>query len=213
MAPRPTAVTPDLPDADVVKRAREGDHEAFRVLVERYQGRAHRLALRILGDPERARDAVQEGFLKAYGSLAKFQGRSGFYTWFYRLIFNLCIDMKRRDRSGRHVVWDDEVARQVADAPGSPAPFVEAGPGRSLERLELRQALLEAIEALPADAKRTLLLREVDGLSYAEIAEVLEVPRGTVMSRLHHARRRVREALLEKGVVELSDEAVVGEMA
>ena len=103
MAPRSTAVTPDLPDADAVKRAREGDHEAFRVLVERYQGRAHRLALRILGDPDRARDAVQEGFLKAYGSLAKFQGRSGFYTWFYRLIFNLCIDMKRRDRSGRHV--------------------------------------------------------------------------------------------------------------
>ena len=70
--------------------------------------------MRILGDQDQARDAVQDGFLKAYSSLDRFEGRSGFYTWLYRLIFNLCIDMKRRDRSGRHVEWDDEVAREVA---------------------------------------------------------------------------------------------------
>jgi len=202
VAKRSPAVTPDLPDTEVVRLAQAGDHEAFRILVEKYQGRAYRLALRILGDHDRAKDAVQDGFLKAYGSLAKFEGRSGFYTWLYRLIFNLCIDMKRRDRSGRHVEWDDSVARNIADAPGAAVPHVDAGPSRALERSQLRVALAEAIETLPEDARRTLVLREVDGLSYAEISEALGVPKGTVMSRLHHARRRVREALAEKGVVE-----------
>ena len=182
-------------------RARDGDHEAYRVLVERYQGRAYRLAVRVLGDPDWAHDAVQEGFLKAYGSLDRFEGRSGFYTWLYRLVFNLCIDMKRRDRSGRHVEWDDATATDV-DGPGAPAkPHGVDGPALELERAELREALGRAIAALPDDARRTLLLREVDGLSYAEIAESLGIPKGTVMSRLHHARRKVRALLAEDGVV------------
>lgn len=207
----PARSASELGDADAVARARNGDHDAFRVLVERYQGRAYRLALRILGDPEKARDAVQEGFLKAYGSLDKFQGRSGFYTWLYRLIFNLCIDTKRRDRSGRHVEWDDEVAREVAaGGPGEGAGLLFE-PARELERGELRDALARAIEALPEDARRTLLLREVDGLSYAEIAESLSVPKGTVMSRLHHARRRVRKLLVEAGAVEPAELACAGE--
>jgi RNA polymerase sigma-70 factor (ECF subfamily) len=195
-------LNPDLPDTEVVALAQAGDHEAFRILVEKYQGRAYRLAVRILKDEDLAKDAVQDGFLKAYGSLAKFEGRSGFYTWLYRLIFNLCIDMKRRDRSGRHVEWDETVARDIANVPGAAIPHTDAGPGRALERSQLRVALAEAIETLPEDARRTLVLREVDGLSYTEIAESLGVAKGTVMSRLHHARRRVREALVEKGVVE-----------
>jgi RNA polymerase sigma-70 factor (ECF subfamily) len=198
----PARPLPDLSDADAVSRARDGDHEAFRVLVERYQGRAYRLAARLLRDPDLARDAVQEGFLKAYGSLARFEGRSAFYTWLYRLVFNLCIDMKRRDRSRRHVAWDDEVARQVSPA-AEAAPSEAPKPGEAFDRVELRAALAEAIEQLPEDARRTLLLREVDGLSYAEIAEALDIPKGTVMSRLHHARRRVRELLVEAGAVEL----------
>ena len=90
-------------DADVVQRARAGDHAAFRVLVERYQGRAYRLALRVLRDEDQAQDAVQDAFLKVYGSLDRFEGRSGFYTWLYRIVMNLCIDRKRRDRSDREV--------------------------------------------------------------------------------------------------------------
>lgn len=194
----------DLSDVEAVTRSRNGDQDAFRVLVERYQGRAYRLAARLLGDPVQAQDAVQEGFLKAYGSLTRFEGRSGFYTWLYRLVFNLCIDMKRRDRSSRHVEWTDEVAGQLAPTDGAPPA---SGPAVELERGQLRIALAAAVEQLPEEARRTLLLREVDGLSYAEIAEALGIPKGTVMSRLHHARRRVRQLLVEAGAVEMEGEA------
>ncbi len=192
-------------DTEVVERARKGDHEAFRILVERYQDRVHGLALRILRDRERARDAVQEGFLKAYAGLERFEGRSGFYTWLYRLVFNQCIDMKRRDRSGRHVEWDDEISHDVApgaDAAPLPVGTELADPARAYHRTQLRLALTAAIESLPEDARRTLVLREVDGLSYQEIAQALDIPKGTVMSRLHYARRRVRETLIATGAVE-----------
>ena len=81
------------------------------MLVERYQGRAYRLALRVLRDEDQARDVVQDAFLKVYGSLDRFEGRSGFYTWLYRIVMNLCLDRKRRDRSDREVEWNDEMAR------------------------------------------------------------------------------------------------------
>ena len=192
-----------VPDAEAVARARQGDPEAFRVLVERYQGRAYGQALRMLGDPERARDAVQEGFLRAYRGLPRFQGRSAFYTWLYRLMFNVCIDSKRRDRSGLQVEWDDAVARELpADVEEGPQLRVAPGPEEALERAELGSVLREAIDQLPGDARRTLLLREVDGLSYAEIAQALEIPKGTVMSRLHYARRQLREELVDIGIVD-----------
>ena len=194
----------DLSDAEAVTRSRDGDQDAFRVLVERYQGRAYRLAARLLGDSDLARDAVQEGFLKAYGSLGRFEGRSGFYTWLYRLVFNLCIDMKRRNRSSRHVEWNDEAAARLAPTDDTPP---DSGPAIELDRGELRVALAQAVEQLPEEARRTLLLREVDGLSYAEIAKALGIPKGTVMSRLHHARRRVRQLLVEAGAVESNGDA------
>jgi len=206
------------PEAELVDRARKGDHAAFRILVERYQDRVYGLARRILRDPELARDAVQEGFLKAYAGLERFEGRSGFYTWLYRLVFNQCIDMKRRDRSARHDEWDDEIARDVApgaDAPPLPVGTELADPAKAYHRGQLREALAAAIESLPEDARRTLVLREVDGLSYEEIAKALQIPKGTVMSRLHYARRRVRDTLIAKGAVEetrpISDPETPGE--
>jgi RNA polymerase sigma-70 factor (ECF subfamily) len=193
-------------DAELIERAKRADHEAFRVLVERYQGRAYGLALRVLRNEEQARDAVQDAFIKVYGSLGRFEGRSGFYTWLYRLVMNVCLDMKRRDRSSRHVEWEEERAAEIAlDAEslvsGANAPE-RRGPAAELERAELREAMARAIETLPEDARRTLELREIDGLSYAEIAQAVGVPKGTVMSRLFYARRRVRAALVEAGVVD-----------
>ena len=197
-------------DVEIVQRAREGDHEAFRVLVERYQSRAYRLALRVLRDEEQARDAVQDAFLKAYGSLDRFQGRSGFYTWLYRIVMNQCLDRKRRDKSDRELEWDDVTAARAARTPAAgsfegggagPAPDVAA------ERGELRQVLEKAIAELPDDARRTIELREIDGLSYREIAEALGVPKGTVMSRLHYARRRLQESLRSAGIDPLAEGA------
>jgi RNA polymerase sigma-70 factor (ECF subfamily) len=205
-AGRSAAESTGPPESEIITRAKAGDHEAFRVLVERYQGRAYRLARRIMGDDELAQDVVQEAFLKAYASLGRFEGRSKFYTWLYRLVFNLCIDTKRRDRSPGPVEWSEEHPLDVAPeaaAAGIGGPEV-ATPSRELERKELGELMARAIEALPEDASRTLLLREVDGLSYAEIAQSLGVPKGTVMSRLHYARRRVRAALVEAGVVDLA---------
>lgn len=201
-----SAAMADPTDAEAVTKAATGDHEAFRILVERYQNRAYRLALRVMRDEESARDVVQEAFLKAYRSLDRFEGRSSFYTWFYRIVMNLCLDAKRRQPVGRQVEWDEQVAMHTPTATGLDAVDADrqraAGPSGELERAELRDALRKAIEQLPDDARQTLLLREVDGLSYAEIAQALQIPKGTVMSRLHHARRRLRGLLEASGAID-----------
>ncbi len=163
--------------------------------MERYQGRAFGLALRVLRDEEQARDVVQDAFLKAYGALDRFEGRSSFYTWLHRIVMNLCLDRKRRERSSRRVEWSEEVEREAEADPESPEPEL------ALERAELRAQLAQALAGLSEDARRTLELREIEGLSYQEIAECLGVPKGTVMSRLHTARRRVRRALVAAGAV------------
>lgn len=188
-------------DSEAVDRARRGDHEAFRLLVERYQARVFRLALRVLRDEEQARDAVQEGFLKAYRSLDRFEGRSRFYTWLYRLVLNLCLDMRRKDRSDREVEWDEERVHPAGEV-GEPAlEEADGGPAGALERAEIRERVGAAIERLPEVQRETLILREVEGLSYQEIAEALGISKGTVMSRLHYARKKVQRILEEEGVV------------
>jgi len=197
-------------DLEAVTRAAQGDHEAFRVLVDRYQSRAYGLALRVMGDEEQAKDVVQDAFLKAYRSLDRFEGRSSFYTWFYRVVMNLCIDAKRRQPAGRLVEWDEGHALETPVGTGldavDPARQQTGGPAGALERAELREIIGRAIEVLPDDARQTLMLREVDGLTYSEIAKSLGIPKGTVMSRLHHARRRLRALLAEQGVDEIGEE-------
>jgi RNA polymerase sigma-70 factor (ECF subfamily) len=204
----PAAGALDLPDDEAVRRVRAGDRDAFRVLVERHQGRAFRLARRVLRDEEGARDAVQEAFLKAYASLDRFEGRSGFYTWLYRLVLNQCLDMLRRRRSERRVDrQDDDDALENAAADPPQVSGVVFEPAAETMRGELREKLAAAIATLPEAARQTLLLREVDGLSYAEIAEALDIPKGTVMSRLHYARQRLQHILAGAGVTpDLEDE-------
>ena len=182
-------------DEDAIRRAQAGDPDAYRVLVERYQGRAFRLALRVLKDEDAAQDAVQEAFLKAWNALPKFEGRARFFTWLYRLVMNQCLDQKRRDKSDRHTAYEEGGVVE-AELSEVPPPEVEgvgfAAPAAEVARKELRARLAEAIEKLPDNARETLLLREVEGLSYAEIATTLDIPKGTVMSRLHYARKQLQ---------------------
>jgi RNA polymerase sigma-70 factor (ECF subfamily) len=197
-----TSNKPEQPtDAEAIERARRGDHEVFRVLVERYQGRAYRLAVRVLRDEEKARDAVQEGFIKVYRSLDRFEGRSSFYTWLYRLVLNLCLDMRRRDRSDREVEWTEERAHSPEEPGGGPFGASGGGPAGEFERAEIRARVAAAIDTLPDGQREALVLREVEGLSYREIAESLGISKGTVMSRLHYARKKVAAQLEAEGVV------------
>jgi RNA polymerase sigma-70 factor (ECF subfamily) len=201
-------------DLEVIQRIRDGDTEAFRLLVERYQGRAHRLALRVLRDEEAARDAVQDAFVKAYSALGRFEGRSSFFTWFYRLVMNQCLDAKRRDKSAREQAFEEGGGTEPElEASFNPVPEVDGvsfAPAATLMRKELLAHLAEAVEKLPEAARETLLLREVEGLSYAEIAKALEIPKGTVMSRLHYARRQMQKLLVEAGVAQANPEAPEG---
>lgn len=196
-----TAERGEPSDRDAIRQAQAGDPDAYRVLVERYQGRAFRLALRVLRDEDAARDAVQEAFLKAWSALPKFEGRSNFFTWLYRLIMNQCLDHKRRDRSDRHVEFEEggRVEAELGDDPAAEVLGVSFAPAVDVARKELREQLALAIERLPEAARETLLLREVEGLSYAEIATALEIPKGTVMSRLHYARKQLQTWLHEVG--------------
>jgi RNA polymerase sigma-70 factor (ECF subfamily) len=196
------------PDLEVIQRVRNGESEAFRLLVERYQARAYRLALRVLRDEEAARDAVQDAFVKAYSALGRFEGRSSFFTWFYRLVMNQCLDARRRDKSAREVAFEEGSGQEpVPEASFESVPEVDGvsfAPAASLMRKQLLDHLAQAVERLPPAARETLLLREVDGLSYTEIATALGIPKGTVMSRLHYARKQVQKWLVEAGVARAS---------
>jgi len=185
-------------DWELVQRTREGDREAFRVLVERYQRKVAALALGMLRNREDALDVVQETFSKAYQSLDKFKGDSSFYTWIYRIASNLCIDQQRRDAKmpqATSSTTDDDGAGED-ELPGALREGGDLGdPFRSARDAELARGIRDAISELTPEHRAVILLREVDGLSYEEISQALDCPKGTVMSRLHYARRQLQERL------------------
>ena len=181
-------------DGELVERARRGDREAFRVLVERYQRKVAALAVGMLRNREDALDIVQDTFTKAYQSLDKFKGDSSFYTWVYRIGVNLCIDHQRRESRYVQATPDmDDAGDEVA--PRTPEELERDEPFERAQSTEIGARLAEAIDELTPEHRAVILLREVDGLSYEEISQVLECPKGTVMSRLHYARRQLQTRL------------------
>lgn len=184
---------------ELVSLAKAGDSDAFAQLVEENQDRVYSLALRMVGHPEDAADLAQEAFLSAWRALAGFQGDAAFSTWLYRLTTNLCIDFLRKEKRKRaagNVLYldDTEEGEASIDLPDS-----TADPHRQLEQNEVRERLGQAMKALSPEHRQVLSLREISGLSYAEIAGVLGVEEGTVKSRIARARTALRKKLLESG--------------
>ncbi|MHC4816745.1 MAG: RNA polymerase sigma factor [Planctomycetota bacterium] len=172
-------------DRDLVRRIRDGDAEALRAIVERYQDRIFSLIFGIVRDRHEVEDVAQEVFLKVYTRIQAFDERSKFYTWLYRVAANAAKDhVKKRSRRPAVALEEDDVIPSTGDNPVGHAAAAET-----------RRLVREAIAALPLRYREVLTLRELDGLSYNEIAGVLKISIGTVESRLHRARAKLKRRL------------------
>jgi RNA polymerase sigma-70 factor, ECF subfamily len=183
-------------DKPLVRAAQRGDRAAFRALVMKYQRRVYQLAVSMLKDPDEAMDIVQETFVRVHRYLPSFKGDSSFFTWTYRIAANLCLDVSRKRGRGERVDIDDETDADI-EAHMDPPSAAFAGPQRAVLNEELKEKLDEALASLSENHRSILLLRELDGLSYEELAKVLGIRKGTVMSRLFHARLKMQRKLRE----------------
>jgi RNA polymerase sigma-70 factor (ECF subfamily) len=190
----------DLSDEELVDRAKAGERGAFDLLAIRYKDRIFNLCFRKLGDAEEAADAAQEAFLKAYRALPGFEGKSKFFTWLFRIALNCSFTRGKKRARDREIapVSHDRAGRPGSEDEGGnglePADVREEPAAAALTR-ERARLVQEAIATLEPDFHRIVLLRDIDGLAYEEIAEVLEIPVGSVKSRLHRARIVLREKL------------------
>jgi RNA polymerase sigma-70 factor (ECF subfamily) len=182
----------EIDERALIQRCIAGDATAFEPLVEKYRQRVWRLAYQVLHDREEAWDVAQEAFVRAFHSLPSFRGQSAFYTWLFRITVNVATDRHRQRGAqarafGPERVSEEEWARTTPDPGG--------GPEQQAARKEQRERIRSALDALPPKARTIIMLSDVEGLSYREIAEVLNCPIGTVMSRLHNARKRLKVLL------------------
>lgn len=184
-APSRASLYVRLPDADLVRRANDGDRRALETLVERYSARVSRLAAQLLTDIEDARDAAQESLLKVSTRLRQFRGECQFSTWLHRLVVNTCRDWAERQRLRRSEVLPEVDSRVDPDS----------DPSRSAMLADLRRELLQGLARLTAEQRRAVLLRDGLDLSYDEIARLVRVPVGTAKSYVHRARRGLRRRL------------------
>ena len=181
-------------DSALVARAQSGDYRAFEELVRRYRNEVFALAHHFVHNREDAWDVAQEVFIKAHRALRHFRGDAAFKTWLMRITSNQCKDYLKKRRL-ETVPFDEAVETKA----GSRA---QLDPGRASEARETGEAILKAVDALPMKHRTAFVLREFEGLSYEEMAGVMACSVGTVMSRLHHARKKLQRALTQMGVWE-----------
>lgn len=185
-------------DHDLVQRVQAGDSAAFRALYDKYHRRAFAVAMGVVKNQDDALDVVQEAFVKVHKNIHKFQGSSSFYTWLYRIVMNASIDHVRKVSRRKNLDFDERALHEESEVAGDGAlvPTVSnANPGRAALRRELGDSIRAALESLPEHHRAVIVLREIEGMSYEEMAESLGVPKGTIMSRLFHARKKMQAAL------------------
>jgi RNA polymerase sigma-70 factor (ECF subfamily) len=183
-------------DRELVEAARSGDAEAFGALVRRHQKRIYRLALHLLRNGTEAEDVTQETFVRAYGAIGRFDGRSEPFTWIYRIAVNLSLNAIRSRKPNRNAVAPDDprIEGLLIETRGGAANPAEASADR-----ELALALLDGMDTLSDTLRTTLVLVTIDGLSHTDAAQVLGCPEGTVAWRVHEARRKLRAFLESRG--------------
>ena len=177
-----------LSDADLVRRAKNGDRRAMEALVERYSARVSKLASQLLSDVEDARDAAQESLLKVSTRLRQFRGECQFSTWLHRLVVNTCRDLAERQRLRRSETLPDEDIREDESS----------DPSRLAVLADLRRDLAQGLSRLTVEQRRVVLLRDALDLPYDEIASRLRIPAGTAKSYVHRARKGLRAKLQEQ---------------
>jgi RNA polymerase sigma-70 factor (ECF subfamily) len=178
----------------LVRECLEGDASAFGELVRRYQDRLYNTAYRLVGNAEDAQDVVQDAFLHAYQALDGFKGDSQFFTWLYRIAVNTAISLRRKQR----VAVSMDAAREGTAALDPVDPSEDARPGHALEQAEQERRVQRALARLSVEHRTVLILKDMEGQRYEAMAEVLQVPVGTIRSRLHRARLELRELLAEE---------------
>jgi RNA polymerase sigma-70 factor (ECF subfamily) len=186
-------------DRALIAQAQAGDTGAFRSLVERHQRRAFAVAFAKVRDENDANEIVQDAFLRAYKNLGTFQGSSSFFTWLYRIVTNLSIDLMRKP--GRQTVDLDETRLGAEDSADTDFPtlghYDGSDPADMVRRGEISVRLQAALDGLPSYHRTVIVLREVEGLSYEDMARAMGVSKGTIMSRLFHARQKLQRALAD----------------
>jgi RNA polymerase sigma-70 factor (ECF subfamily) len=181
-------------DQILVERVQQGDKQAFGLLVAKYQRRLMRLIARLVRDPAEVEDVAQEAFIKAYRALSGFRGESAFYTWLYRIGINTAKNYLAS--KGRHVPTTTELDSEEAENYDDGEQLRDNNtPERLLMTKQIGATVNAAMEALPEDLKNAIVLREIDGMSYEEIAQIMDCPIGTVRSRIFRAREAISEKL------------------
>lgn len=180
-------------ELELIRKCTTGDPRFFEPLVRAYEGPGLRVATGMLGDTDEARDALQEAFVKVFKNLSRFDKKRAFGPWFFQILRNQCRDMIRaRNSRGARETRDERLEFRPADA--------EKGPERVRQRSAARDLLWRGLDAIGEDHREVIVLKELQGFRYPEIAEILDIPEGTVASRLYHARRALKAALEDLGV-------------
>lgn len=184
-------------DRELILRAQKGDHAAFRRLVERHQRRAFAIAMGLVRDENDARELVQDAFLRVYRNLNSFQGGSSFFTWLYRIVTNLAIDLMRKPGRRDAELLDGQPPSEEPTEFPLVSRIDGSDPLDVMRRREIAARIQAALDSLPAYHRGVILMREVEGMSYEEMAATMGVSKGTIMSRLFHARQKLQRVLAD----------------